>query len=102
MSIVASANARDAVQLFKIVTVKDEIVVGVADGDLEDAGKADASAIGRALASKGELTLWQFAVRKGKEGELEQAPLRRISILGNDSLRVEPYSTPLRVVPPTE
>lgn len=58
------------------------------------------TALGRALKGSGELTVWQYAVRKGADGELEQAPLRRISILGHDSLRVEPYATRLRVVAP--
>jgi hypothetical protein len=44
------------------------------------------------------VTLWQYAVRKAVDGELELAPLRRISVLKHDSLRVEPYATPLRVM----
>ena len=32
-------------------------------------------------------------------GDLEQAPLHKIGILATDSLRVEPYATPLKVLP---
>ncbi|MFG1374472.1 hypothetical protein V5F32_20030 [Xanthobacter oligotrophicus] len=97
---IASAAAEQAVSLFKIVTVRDEIVVGVGPQDAAALGGSDVTAVGRALKGGGELTLWQYAVRKAPDGELEQAPLRRISIIGSDSLRVEPYATPLRVVAP--
>ncbi|MFG1289291.1 hypothetical protein [Xanthobacter versatilis] len=97
---IASAAAEQAVSLFKIITVRDEIVVGVGPQDAAALGGSDVTAVGRALKGGGELTVWQYAVRKAPDGELEQAPLRRISIIGNDSLRVEPYATPLRVVAP--
>ena len=32
-------------------------------------------------------------------GDLEQAPLHKIGLLATDSLRVEPYATPLKVLP---
>jgi hypothetical protein len=38
-------------------------------------------------------------VRHAPNGELEQAPLRKIGLLANSSLRVEPYTSPLKVVP---
>jgi len=84
--------------LFKIVTVRDEIVVGRANADVLAIGGDDVTSIGRALAEKRELTLMRFAVRKATDGELEQAPLHRVSILAHDTLRVEPYQTPLRIV----
>ncbi|MDI4656792.1 hypothetical protein [Xanthobacter autotrophicus] len=97
---IASAVAEQAVSLFKIITVRDEIVVGVGPQDAAALGGSDVTAVGRALKGGGELTVWQYAVRKAPDGELEQAPARRISIIGNDSLRVEPYATPLRVIAP--
>lgn len=99
MSTICQSQAKDATKLFKIVTVKDEIVVGLAPKDIDALGGDEVGNIGRALKSSGEVTLWQYAVRKGKDGELEQAPLRKISVLGHASLRVEPYSSPLRVIP---
>lgn len=93
------SNSQPSPSLFKIVTVKDEVIVGLSGDDVAALGGNDVSVIGAALAARGAVTLTQFAVRKGADGELEQAPLRRISILGHDSLRVEPYRTPLRVLP---
>jgi len=85
--------------LFKIVTVKDEIVVGLNDAELAEIGGKDAGALAKAIVAKGSLTLWQYAVQRSKEGALQQAPLRKIGVLANASLRVEPYTTPYKVVP---
>lgn len=85
--------------LFKIITVKDEIVVGLSADELQALGGNDASALAHALAQKGDLTVWQYGVRRGPNGELQQAPTAKIGLLANSSLRVEPYSTPYVVVP---
>ena len=77
------AIAADNVSLFKIVTSKDEIVIGIA----------------KMLVAKGSMSVWQYAVHKSASGDLEQAPLRKIGLIANDSLRVEPYATPLKVLP---
>lgn len=99
MFLAAPTMAQDSVSLFKVITVKDEIVIGLSEKDLGVLGGEDAGFVGRALAANGELTAWQFAVRKGEDGELEQAPHHVVSILAHESLRIEPYATPLRVVP---
>jgi len=85
--------------LFKVITVKDEIVIGLNAAELGAIGGQDAGAVAKALATKGELTVWQYAVRHAPSGELEQAPLRKIGLLANSSLRVEPYASPLKIVP---
>lgn len=84
--------------LFKIVTVKDEVIVAVPP-DETGAPRADAAAIGQALAAKGSLTLWQYATRKSSDGALEIAPRAKVSVLAHDRLRVEPYMPAVRVVP---
>lgn len=85
--------------LFKIITVKDEIVIGLNADELSKLGGNDAGAIARTLAAKGELTAWQYAVKKADNGDLQQAPLRKVGLLANTSLRVEPYTTPLAILP---
>ena len=95
----SSTNAETGTSLFKIVTVKDEVVVGLSGTELDHFGGRDAGAIARTLLAKGTLTLWQYATRKGSNGDLEQAPLRKVALIAHDSLRVEPYSTPLKVLP---
>jgi hypothetical protein len=84
--------------LFKIVTVKDEIFVGLNDAEIGQLGN-DAGALAKSIASKGSVSLWQYAVKKAANGDLQQAPLQKVGVLANASLRVEPYKTPLKVLP---
>jgi hypothetical protein len=101
--LVAGASASQAqdnkVSLFKVVTVKDEIVIGLSDDEMKALGGSDASAVAHTLAQKGDMTVWQYNVHRGPNGELQQAPTAKIGLLANASLRVEPYSTPYTIVP---
>ncbi|MDB5631549.1 MAG: hypothetical protein JWR49_404 [Tardiphaga sp.] len=92
------ALATDKVSLFKVITARDEIIIGINDDQLSQFSK-NAGGVAKRLASKGTLTAWQYAVRKAEAGALEQAPLRQVGLMSNDALRVEPYTTPLKIVP---
>jgi hypothetical protein len=59
----------------------------------------NAGGFARTLVTKGSMTVWQYAVRKAPTGDLEQAPLHKIGLISHDTLRVEPYATPLKVIP---
>ncbi|MBI3704521.1 MAG: hypothetical protein HY244_11920 [Rhizobiales bacterium] len=96
-AVFASAAPASAETLFKIVTVKDEIVVGLNDAELKELG-GDAGGIAKAIAAKGSLTLWQYAVTK-QGSESAVAPRAKIGVLANTSLRVEPYKQPFKVLP---
>jgi hypothetical protein len=93
------ALAADKVSLFKVITARDEIVIGISDGELAQIEGRNAGGIAKMLVAKGSMSAWQYAVRKSAAGDLEQAPLHKIGILATDSLRVEPYATPLKVLP---
>ena len=93
------ASAADKVSLFKIITVKDEIVIGIPDDELAQIEGKDAGGIAKMLIAKGSMSAWQYAVHKSATGDLEQAPLRKIGLIASDSLRVEPYASPLKVLP---
>lgn len=93
-----SAQGAFAEMLFKIVTVKDEIIVGLNDSELKDLG-GDAGGIAKAIAAKGSLTLWQYSVKQGKDGARQMTPLQKVGVLANSSLRVEPYKQPFAVLP---
>ncbi len=90
-----------APSLFKVVTEKDEIIIGLNAQELQAIGGADknAGAVAKALADKKTLTVWQYSVRKSAAGDLQVTPLHQIGLLANQSLRVEPYSSPLPVLP---
>jgi hypothetical protein len=98
-TVVQPAFAADKVSLFKVITAKDEIVIGLSDDDLAQLEGKNAGGIAKMLVSKGSISVWQYAVRKAPTGDLEQAPLHRIGLIATDALRVEPYATPLKVVP---
>ena len=97
--VIQPAFAADKVSLFKIVTAKDEIVIGISDDELAQIDGKNAGGIAKMLVSKGSMSVWQYAVHKSATGDLEQAPLHRIGLLATDALRVEPYATPLKVLP---
>ena len=88
-----------SVKLFKIVSAKDEVVVGIDAAQLGSATTPEVQRFATLLADKSPLTLWQYASRKEADGTLVQAPLRQVAIFKNDLLRVEPYSSPLPVRP---
>jgi hypothetical protein len=93
----AFAGPASAETLFKIVTVKDDIVIGLNDAELNELG-GDAGGIAKAIAAKGSLSFWQYAVTQ-KDGERMVAPLQKIGVFANASLRVEPYKQPFKVLP---
>ena len=97
----AAAPDTPAVKLFKVVTPRDEMVVGVTEGELRGWGpQADIENIAQRLGKSGEITVWQYAVRKGGDGQLQQAPLQRVAVFAAGVVRIEPYRTSLAVVPP--
>ncbi len=87
-----------AEMLFKVVTVKDEIVVGLNDAELKAMG-GDAAGVAKELASKGTLSVWQYAVKQAADGERQMAPLQKIGLLAHTSVRIEPYKQPFKVLP---
>lgn len=96
----APAAADDAkISLFKVVTVKDEIVIGLSADELKALGGNDASTVAHALAQKGDMAVWQYNVHRGPNGDLQQAPTAKIGLIASSSLRVEPYTTPYAIVP---
>jgi len=95
-AVFVSGSAK-AETLFQIVTVKDTITVGLNDAELKEYG-GDAGGIAKAIAAKGSLTLWQYAVSK-QGAESVVAPRAKIGVLANSSLRVEPYKQPFKVLP---
>jgi hypothetical protein len=99
-SVITPALAEDAkTSLFKITTVKDEIIIGLSADELKALGGTDAGAVAHALAQKGDMSVWQYNVHRGANGELQLSPTAKIGLIANSSLRVEPYTQPYAVVP---
>ena len=97
--VIQPAFAADQVSLFKVITSKDEIVIGLTADELARLEGNHAGGIAKMLVAKGSMSVWQYAVRKAPTGDLEQAPLRQVGLIASESLRIEPYASPLKVVP---
>jgi len=97
--VIQPALAADKVSLFKVITSKDEIVIGIGETELAQMEGQNAGGVAKALVAKGSMSVWQYAVRKSDSGDLEQSPLHKIGLIASESLRVEPYATPLKVLP---
>lgn len=90
------------VALFKVVTPRDTIVIGLSKDELENLHARDAATVAKAISHAGAMNVWRYAVRRNASGELEQAPVKQIQLLSAAALRVEPYDTPLHIVPASD
>ena len=97
--VIQPAFAADKVSLFKVITARDEIVIGITEDELAQIEGRNAGGVAKMLVAKGSMSVWRYAVHKSAAGDLEQAPLHKIGLIASDSLRVEPYATPLKVLP---
>lgn len=96
-----AAAAQEQVKLFKIVSAKDEVVIGLTGDELKALGTAaDIDNLAKRLVSDGQLTAWQYAVGRDQAGNLQQTPQKRIAIFKNDTLRIEPMTSPLPIAAP--
>jgi hypothetical protein len=96
-----AAMAQEAVKLFKVITSKDEITIGVTADELAGMGPGeDVRVLAQRLVAAGQITVWQYAVGRDAAGNLQMNPLRRVAIMKNDSLRIEPASTTYKIAPP--
>jgi hypothetical protein len=99
--IAGSAAAADAVTLFKVVSMKDDVVIGVTAAELEALGKgAEIEVIAKALDERSVLVVWQYAPTRAADGSPRETPIRRIALYANNLIRIEPYKAVHPVVAP--
>ena len=84
MLIATPVFAQSNVSLFKVISVKDEVTIGLNANELSALGGNDAGAVAKALKDKGTLAVWQYATRKAANGDLEQAPRAKIGLMAQD------------------
>ena len=56
--VIQPALAADKVSLFKIITAKDEIVIGLSDDDLAGMEGNNAGGFAKTLVAKGSMSVW--------------------------------------------
>lgn len=90
-----------AIKLFKIITTKDEVVVGISKEDIPGASaNPDLGTVAEALNASGYVNAWVYTPRRGPKGEAQQAASRRVSLFAQSIVRVEEYTTDQEVLPP--
>ena len=94
----AVAQDKEAVRLFRIVSPRDEIVIGVKAQSLRSGTGTDVENLASGLTSRGQISAWQYAVRKGSDGSLQQAPLKQVVVLKHETIRIEPFKSPLPII----
>ncbi len=83
----AAAKETEGMRLFKMVSPRDEIVVGVSGEELRAYGVgSDLDNLAHRLVAAGQMSVWQYGVSRGPEGDLRQTPLRRVAVFGNDTI----------------
>ena len=93
------AFAVSKVMLFKVVTPENEIVIGLSKAELAQLESKTPGAVTKALNSAGALQVWQYAVRRGLSGELEEAPVRKVTVAADPATHIESYPTPRKIIP---
>src|ERR1700709_1462304 len=81
------ALATDKVSLFKVITPRDEVVIGIPDTELSHLDGKGAGGVVKMLRASGTMTAWQYEVRKAEAGTLEEAPLRKIGLMASETVR---------------
>ena len=90
-----------AIRLFRVVSQRDDIVIGLTPAELAALGSGpEAERIGRALAAQGQVGAWRYVVGRAPDGSTRYAATGRISILRQETYRIEPYAPALPVAPP--
>lgn len=98
---VAQTASAPGVRLFKVVSPRDEIFIGLTAQELAALqGASPAEAMAKKIAADGQMTVWQYSVRRGDGGALVMAPLARISLMAAGIVRIEPYQAAHPVIAP--
>lgn len=102
VGVAASAKAAEPdVRLFRVVTTRDTITIGLTASEMAALGQGEAvSLIAQTLQRSGQITVWQYVSGRAADGSLAWRPQARIAVLRADSLRVEPYAPAIPVLAP--
>ena len=97
----ALAQPAAAVTLFNVVGPRDTIVVGLTAAETAALGSGNpVEALARKIAAEGQMTVWQYGVRRGDGGALVMAPTGKVALMAAGIVRIEPYRAAHPVVAP--
>ena len=94
-------GAEPAVRLFRLVTMKGDVLVGLTAAEVEALGTGpEVERIARRIAEAGRITAWRYQVVRAPDGTTRLAARERVAVMRQDALMVEPYAPALPVVSP--
>ncbi|MBM3526221.1 MAG: hypothetical protein FJX57_24995 [Alphaproteobacteria bacterium] len=96
----AAAQTASEIALFKIVSAKDEIVIGLSRADLGATGAQAVDQIAARIAQAGRLAVWQYAPRRDAQGNSRMTPTQRVVIFASGIVRIEPVTVDGPIQPP--
>ncbi|MGK7870190.1 hypothetical protein [Falsiroseomonas sp. E2-1-a20] len=97
----ALAQAAVEVRLFRIMTIREDLVLGLMPAELAALGSGpEVDVLARHIVAAGQLTGWRYVVGRGPDGGTRLAARDRVAVLRQDALTVEPYRAALPVLPP--
>ena len=94
-------SAAEGVSLFKIVTPRDEMFIGLTAEELARLGPGTAvETLAKKIAADGQMTLWQYAVKCGADGKMVFGPSAKVAVFAAGVVRIEPYKPAYEVIAP--
>lgn len=101
LAALVSAAAADGVNLFKIVTPKDEMFVGLTNDDIAHLGSGPAvETLSKKIAADGQMMVWQYGVKRDGDGKMIFGPIAKVSVFAAGVVRIEPYKAAYEVIAP--
>lgn len=96
----ALAQAGD-VLLFKIVSAKDEIVIGLPKARVDALGSGTPiELVAKEMARAGQFPAWQYGPRRDAQGQGRFSPVQRVVVFAPGVIRLESYTTDMPVTAP--
>lgn len=97
-----AALAQNAdVLLFKVISAKDEIVIGMPKAQVQAWGNgAPIEVVSKEMTRAGQFAVWQYAPRRDAQGQGRFSPVQRVVVFATGVIRVEPYTTDMPVTAP--
>jgi hypothetical protein len=99
----AQSTPAAQVRLFRIMTMREDLVVGLMPADIAALGAGpEVDVLARHIAAAGQLTGWRYVVGRAPDGGTRLATRDRVAVLRQNALIVEPYRAALPVLPPPD
>jgi hypothetical protein len=96
----ALAQSSD-VLLFKIVSARDEIVIGLPKARVDALGAGTPiELVAKEMAKVGQFPAWQYGPRRDAQGQGRFSPVQRVVVFAPGVIRLESYTTDMPVAAP--